>query len=284
VYVKQYSKSFKSERRLLPNSSYNYKQNAVYIFFNNISEAHWNLYVCHVVDATTVITWSVFDLLTCEDTVTPESYRKALIVEGAPVLSTIKYYFSLIQRGKAKKLKQLFRYMLGITANQGDNETSCRYYAAVAAVQVIQDKVPPSTHLLKGYPNVPHYTKKDMIACFKWHMNLDEGIVQGLELSQRVPPPLNKGKGELNKKPVEELKTPKRATKKMQRSPSSKQKLRKHKHVHTETPKQKRNRPKKRARTEEEEEEDDKEHDDEPDAIGGPLTQDVEPNEDIEEK
>jgi hypothetical protein len=43
-------------------------------------------------------------------------------------------------------------------------------------VQVIQDKVPPSTHLLKGYLNVPHYIKKDMIACFKRHINLDEGM------------------------------------------------------------------------------------------------------------
>jgi hypothetical protein len=253
---------------------YDYKQNAVYIFLNNISEAHWNLYVCHVVDAATVITWSVFNSLTHEDTATPESYGKALIVEGAPVLSTIKYYFNLIQRGKAKKPKQLFRYVPGITANQGDNETSCGYYAAAAAVQVIQDKVPPSTHLLKGYLNVPHYTKKDMIACFKWHMNLDEGIVQGLELSQRVPPPLDEGKGKSNEKPVEEPKTSERAIKKM----------RKRKHVHTETPKQKRGRPKKRARTEEEEEEDDKKHDNEPDATGGPLTQDVEPNEDTKEK
>jgi hypothetical protein len=228
--------------------------------------------------------WSVFDSLTREDTVTPESYGKALIVEGAPVLSTIKYYFNLIQRGKAKKPKQLFRYVPGITANQDDNETSCGYYAAAAAVQVIQDKVPPSTHLLKGYPNMPHYTKKDMIVCFKRHMNLDEGIVQGLELSQRVPPLLDEGKGKLNEKLVEEPKTPERATKKMQRSPSPKQKLRKRKHVHTKTPKQKRGRPKKRACTEEEEKEDDKEHDDEPDATGGPLTQDVEPNEDIEEK
>ncbi len=138
MYVKQYSKSFKSERRLLPNSLYDYKQNAVYIFLNNISEAHWNLYVCHVVDAATVIMWSVFDSLTCKDTATPESYEKALIIEGAPVLSTIKYYFSFIQRGKAKKSKQLFRYVPGITANQGDNETSCRYYAAAAAVQVIR--------------------------------------------------------------------------------------------------------------------------------------------------
>ncbi len=239
------------------------------------------MYVCHVVDAATVITWSVFDSLTRKDTATPESYGKALIVEGAPVFSTIKYYFGLIQHGKAKKSKQLFRYVPGITANQGDNETSCGYYAAAAAVQ---DKVPPSTHLLKGYPNVPHYTKKDMIACFKRHINLDEGIVQGLELSQRVPPPLDEGKGKLNEKLVEEPKTPERATKKMQRSPSPKQKLRKRKHVHTETPKQKRGRPKKCACTEEEEEEDDKEHDDEPDTTGGPLTQDVEPNEDTEEK
>ncbi len=115
--------------------------------------------------------------------------------------------------------------MLGITANQGDNETCCEYYAAATAVQVIQDKVPPSTHLLKRYLNVPHYTKKDMIACFKRHMNLDEGIVQGLKLSQRVPPPFDEGKGELNKKLVEELKTPERAIKKTQRSPSPKQKL-----------------------------------------------------------
>jgi outer membrane biosynthesis protein TonB len=131
---------------------------------------------------------------------------------------------------------------------------------------------------------VPHYTKKDMIACFKQHMNLDEGIVQGLKLSQRVPPPLDEGKGESNEKPVEKPKTPERATKKMQRLPSPKQKLRKRKHVHTETPKQKRGRPKKRARTEEEEEEDDKEHDYEPDATGGSLTQDMEPNEDTKEK
>jgi hypothetical protein len=126
--------------------------------------------------------WSVFNLLTCKDTATPESYRKALIVEGAPVLSTIKYYFGLIQHRKAKKPKQLFRYVPGITANQGDNETSCGYNAAAAAVQVIQDKVPPSTYLLKGYPNMPYYTKKDMIACFKRHINLDKSIVQGLEL------------------------------------------------------------------------------------------------------
>jgi hypothetical protein len=37
--------------------------------------------------------WLVFDLLTRKDTVTPESYGKALIVEGAPVFSIIKYYF-----------------------------------------------------------------------------------------------------------------------------------------------------------------------------------------------
>jgi hypothetical protein len=96
VYAKQYLKLFKSERRLLFNSSYDYKQNAVYIFLNNISEAHWNLYVYHVVDAATVIIWSVFDLLTHKDTATLESYEKALIVEGAPIFSTIKYYFGLI--------------------------------------------------------------------------------------------------------------------------------------------------------------------------------------------
>jgi hypothetical protein len=71
--------------------------------------------------------------------------------------------------------------MLSITTNQNNNKTSCGYYAA--AVQVIQDKVPPSTYLLKRYSNVPHYIKKDMIACFKQHMNLDKGIVQGLKLS-----------------------------------------------------------------------------------------------------
>jgi hypothetical protein len=43
-----------------------------------------------------VITWSVFDLLTYKDTAMPESYKKALIIEGAPVFSIIKYYFSLI--------------------------------------------------------------------------------------------------------------------------------------------------------------------------------------------
>jgi hypothetical protein len=169
--------------------------------------------------------WSVFNLLTCKDIATSESYGKALIVEGAPVLSTIKYYFSLIQRKKAKKSKQLFKYVLGITANQGDNETSCRYYVAAAAVQIIQDKVPLSIYLLKRYPNMPHYTKKDIIACFKRHMNLNEGIVQGLELSQRVLPLFDEGKGKSNEKPVEKPKTLKRATKKTQRLPSLKQKL-----------------------------------------------------------
>jgi hypothetical protein len=62
-------------------------------------------------------------------------------------------------------------------------------------VQVIQDKVPPSIHLLKRYLNVLHYTKKDMIAYFKWHMNLDEGIVQGFKLLQRVLPLFDEGKG-----------------------------------------------------------------------------------------
>jgi hypothetical protein len=54
------------------------------------------MYVCHVVNTITVIIWSVFDSLTRKDTVMPESYKKALIVEGAFVFSTIKYYFSLI--------------------------------------------------------------------------------------------------------------------------------------------------------------------------------------------
>ncbi len=160
--------------------------------------------------------------MTHEDTTTPESYGKVLIVEGVPVFSTIKYYFNLIQCKKAKKSKQLFKYVPGITANQGNNETSCRYYAAAATVQVIQDKVPPSTYLLKGYPNMPHYIKKDMIACFKRHMNLDEGIVQGIKLSQRVPPLFDEGKGKLNEKLVKKPKTPERATKKTQRSPSLK--------------------------------------------------------------
>jgi hypothetical protein len=53
--------------------------------------------------------WSVFNLLTCENTAMPESYKKALIVEGAPIFSTIKYYFGFIQHKKAKKLKQLFK-------------------------------------------------------------------------------------------------------------------------------------------------------------------------------
>jgi hypothetical protein len=111
--------------------------------------------------------WSVFNSLTCKDITMPESYKKALIVEGALVFSTIKYYFSLIQCGKAKKSKQLFKYVLGITTNQGNNETSYKYYVAAAAVQVIQDKVLPSTHLLKRYLNVLHYTKKNIITCFK---------------------------------------------------------------------------------------------------------------------
>jgi hypothetical protein len=107
-----------------------------------------------------------------------------------------------------------------------------------------------------------------MIACFKWHMNLDKSIVRGLKLSQRVLPPFDKGKYALNKMLVEEPKTSERVTKKMQRSPSSKQKLCKCKHVHTETLKQKKGRPKKRAYTkEEEEEDDDKERDNESDHI-----------------
>jgi hypothetical protein len=179
--------------------------------------------------------WSVFDSLTCENTVIPESYKKTLIVEGAPVLSTIKYYFSLIQRKKAKKPKQLFRYVLDIITNQGNNETSCRYYAAAAVVQVIQDKVLLSTHLLKRYPNMPYYTKKDMIACFKWHINLDKGIIRGFELLQRVPPPFDEGKGASNEMPVEEPKTSERVIKKTQKSSSLKQKLYKCKHVHTKT-------------------------------------------------
>jgi hypothetical protein len=120
--------------------------------------------------------WSVFDLLTYKDIVTPESYRKALIIEDAPVFNTIKYYFGLIQRRKAKKPKQLFRYVLGSITNQGNNETSCRYYSVAAAVQVIQDKVLLSTYLLKRYSNMLHYTKKNIIAGFKQHINLEEFI------------------------------------------------------------------------------------------------------------
>jgi hypothetical protein len=163
---------------------------------------HWNLYICHVVDAATMIMWSVFDLLTCKDAAASESYRKTLIIEDASIFSTIKYYFSFIQYKKVKKPKQLFKYMSDITANQSDNEISCRYYAAAAAVQVIQDKVPPSTYLLKRYLNVLHYTKKDIIVCFKWYMNLNGGIIQGLELSQRVSPLFDKRKGKLNEKSV----------------------------------------------------------------------------------
>jgi uncharacterized membrane protein YukC len=122
-----------------------------------------------------------------------------------------------------------------------------------------------------------------MIACFKQHINLDKGIVQGLKLLQRVSL-FNEGKGKLNKKLVKKPKTLKKSTKKTQKLSSSKQKLQKCKHIHTKTSKQKRGRPKKRACTKEEEEEDNKEQDDEPDATGGPLTQDIEPNEDIKEK
>ncbi len=59
-----------------------------------------------------------------------------------------------------------------------------------------------------------YYTKKDMIACFKQHMNLNKGIIKGFKLSQRVPPPFNEGKGVLNKIPVKKPKTPERVTKK----------------------------------------------------------------------
>jgi hypothetical protein len=112
-----------------------------------------------------------------------------------------------------------------------------------------------------------------MIACFKQHMNLDEGIVRGLKLSQRVPPPFDKGKGASNKMPVEEPKTSEKVTKKTQKSPSFKQKLHKCKHIHTETSKQKRGRSKKRTHIKkEEEEDDDKKCDDEPDATRGSLT------------
>jgi hypothetical protein len=96
------------------------------------------MFICHVVDDITVIIWLIFNSLTCKDTATPESYKKSLIVKDASVFSTIKYYFSLIQCKKAKKPKQLFRYVLGITTNQGDTKTSCRYYIAAAAVQVIR--------------------------------------------------------------------------------------------------------------------------------------------------
>jgi hypothetical protein len=54
-----------------------------------------------------------------------------------------------------------------------------------------------------------------MIACFKRHINLDKGIVRGLELLQRVLPPFDEGKGALNKMLVEEPKTPERVIKKM---------------------------------------------------------------------
>jgi hypothetical protein len=43
--------------------------------------------------------------LTCKDIITPECYKKALIVEGASVFSTIKYYYGPIQCEKAKKPK-----------------------------------------------------------------------------------------------------------------------------------------------------------------------------------
>jgi hypothetical protein len=62
---------------------------------------------------------------------------------------------------------------------------------------------------------VLHYTKKDMIACFKQHINLNEGIVQGLKLLQRVLLLLDEGKGKSNKKLVKKPKTSKRAINKM---------------------------------------------------------------------
>jgi hypothetical protein len=54
-----------------------------------------------------------------------------------------------------------------------------------------------------------------MIACFKRHINLDEGIVRGFELLQRVSPPFDEGKDISNEMLVEELKTSKRVVKKI---------------------------------------------------------------------
>jgi hypothetical protein len=53
-------------------------------------------------------------------------------------------------------------------------------------------------------------------------MNLDEGIIRGFELLQRVPPLFDEGKDASNKMLVEKPKTSKRVIKKTQRSPSLK--------------------------------------------------------------
>jgi hypothetical protein len=60
--------------------------------------------------------------LSHKDTATPKSYKKAFIVEGTPVFSTIKYYFGLIQHKKAKKSKQLFKYIPDIITNQNNTK------------------------------------------------------------------------------------------------------------------------------------------------------------------
>jgi hypothetical protein len=60
--------------------------------------------------------WLVFDLLTYKDTAMSKSYKKMLIIKRL-LFSIIEYYFDLIQHRKAKKSKQLFRYVPSITAN-----------------------------------------------------------------------------------------------------------------------------------------------------------------------
>jgi hypothetical protein len=135
-----------------------------------------------------VIRWLVFDLL-CPDGTSDESYGKKTIVKGAPLLSTISYYFALIQKKTVKKAPQKLVFEAGTTLVQPNN-TVCGYFVAAAARAIIDVPYPFSNSVLQDedVDGVVLGTKKHMISMFKMRMQEEGGLVKGQRLSSELLP------------------------------------------------------------------------------------------------
>jgi hypothetical protein len=82
-----------------------------------------------------VIRWLVFNSLHLNGTFN-KSYGKKIIIKNTSLLSTILYYFALIQKKTVKKAPQKFVFEAGTTFVQSNN-TDCGYFITAIARAII---------------------------------------------------------------------------------------------------------------------------------------------------
>ena len=72
-----------------------------------MDEVHWNIIACYVVDESNIV-YSVYDSLIRDGEAVPQGYGQSSILRGSPLLSTIMYYFALLQGKTSLKPPQKF--------------------------------------------------------------------------------------------------------------------------------------------------------------------------------